>query len=129
MPKVKTGRCVFSVIFLGLLFVADISADLPPNELGKIPILTYHKISDEDSEYTRSRESFARDLVLLKKHGFYPISLAELRTGRIAAPKGKIPLLLTFDDSSESQFKYEADGSLTPGCGRRDHGALPETEP
>lgn len=104
-------------IFLAL-FAGHITAtDLPPNELGKIPILTYHKISDEDTEYTRSRTSFAKDLVLLKKHGFYPISLAELRSGKITAPKGKIPLLITFDDSSESQFKYEADGSLTEGCG------------
>jgi len=45
------------------------------------------------------------------------VSLAELRSGQIAAPKGKIPILITFDDSSETQFKYEADGSLTPGCG------------
>jgi hypothetical protein len=102
---------------LALLAGRVTAAELPPNELGKIPILTYHKISDEDTEYTRSRESFAKDLVLLKKHGFYPVSLAELRSGKITAPKGKIPLLITFDDSSESQFKYEADGSLTPGCG------------
>jgi hypothetical protein len=93
------------------------AAELPPNELGKIPILTYHKIADEDTEYTRSRESFARDLVQLKRHGFYPVTLAELRSGKITTPKGKIPILITFDDSSESQFKYEADGSLTPGCG------------
>ncbi len=106
------------LISISLFLVASAhAADLPPNELGKIPILTYHKISDEDTEYTRSRESFAKDLVLLKKHGFYPVTLAELRTGKITAPKGKIPLLITFDDSSESQFKYEADGSLTPGCG------------
>lgn len=92
-------------------------ADLPPNEFGKIPVLTYHKISDEDSEYTRSRTGFLNDLVQLRRLGFYPVTLAELRTGKINTPKGKIPLLITFDDSSESQFKYEADGSLTPGCG------------
>lgn len=94
-----------------------VAADLEPNELGKIPILTYHKISAEDTEYTRSRESFAKDLVELKRHGFYPVTLAELKSGKISTPKGKIPLLITFDDSSESQFKYEDDGSLTPGCG------------
>ncbi|MBX3721370.1 MAG: polysaccharide deacetylase family protein [Turneriella sp.] len=105
----------FFVSVLGFSAVA--AADLAPNELGKIPILTYHKISDEDTEYTRSRASFAKDLVELKRHGFYPVTLAELRSGRITTPKGKIPLLLTFDDSSESQFKYEADGSLTEGCG------------
>ena len=92
------------------------AAELPPNELGKIPVLTYHKIADEDTEYTRSRQGFASDLLQLKKHGFYPMTLAEMRSGKITTPKGKIPVLITFDDSSESQFKYEPDGSLTPGC-------------
>jgi hypothetical protein len=92
------------------------AGELPPNELGKIPILTYHKIADENTEYTRSRESYANDLVLLKKHGFYPVSLSELRSGKITTPKGKIPVLITYDDSSETHFKYEADGSLSPGC-------------
>lgn len=105
------------VLLLLLAGTAAQAADLPANELGKIPVLTYHKISDEDTEYTRNRTSFMNDLVQLKKLGFYPITLNEFRNGKIAAPKGKIPLLITFDDSSESQFKYEADGSLTPGCG------------
>lgn len=96
--------------------VAHAASELQPNELGKIPILTYHKIADENTEYTRSREGYANDLVLLKKHGFYPVSLAELRTGKITTPKGKIPVLITYDDSSETHFKYEEDGSLTPGC-------------
>lgn len=105
------------ILFLAfVLFEALFAVELSPNELGKIPILTYHKIADEDTEYTRSREGFMNDLIALKRHGFYPISLAELRSGKIAAPKGKIPVLITFDDSSESQFKLEPDGSLSPGC-------------
>lgn len=107
--------CAFLLVALAASNTS--AADLLPNELGKIPVLTYHKISDEDTEYTRSRTSFMHDLVQLKKLGFYPVTLAELRSGKITTPKGKIPLLITFDDSSESQFKYEADGSLTPGCG------------
>ena len=107
-----------ATLLLGTFISMHIFAAEPlPNELGKIPVLTYHKISDEDTEYTRSRTSFMNDLVQLKKLGFYPVTLAELRSGKITTPRGKIPLLITFDDSSESQFKYEADGSLTPGCG------------
>lgn len=102
---------------VGASITRPAAAELPPNELGKIPVLTYHKIADEDTEYTRSRQGFANDLVQLKKQGFYPVTLAELRSGKITTPKGKIPVLITFDDSSESQFKYEPDGSLTPGCG------------
>ncbi len=110
-------RTLALVLWLLPAAIAVEAADQGANEFGKIPVLTYHKISDEDTEYTRSRTSFMNDLVQLKKLGFYPVTLAELRTGKITTPKGKIPLLITFDDSSESQFKYEADGSLTPGCG------------
>lgn len=99
------------------LACAGLSAvDLPANELGKIPILTYHKISAENTEYTRSRDSFAQDLVDLRAQGFFPISTDELRTGKIRAPKGKIPLLITFDDSSETHFKYDDDGKISAGC-------------
>jgi hypothetical protein len=31
-------------------------------------------------------------------------------------PKGKIPVILTFDDSSSSQFRYLPDGKLDPEC-------------
>lgn len=104
------------LLFVLALPTVAIAVGLAPNELGKIPIVTYHKIADEDTEYTRSRGGFMNDLIALKKHDFYPISLVELRSGKIAVPQGKIPVLITFDDSSESQFKLESDGSLSPGC-------------
>ena len=106
--RIRIWRMMMRSLYVLLLLLAGAAAqavDLPANELGKIPVLTYHKISDEDTEYTRNRTSFMNDLVQLKKLGFYPITLNEFRNGKIAAPKGKIPLLITFDDSSESQFK------------------------
>jgi len=105
---------VFSAHLIFTLIAAYAESKL--NELGKIPILTYHKISDENTEYTRSRDSFMQDLIDLRAAGFYPISGEELRTGKIKAPKGKIPLLITFDDSSETHFKYEDDGTISRGC-------------
>lgn len=104
-------------LVLALVIGTPATAEIPANELGHVPILTYHKIADTDTQYTRSRQGFASDLVQLKKHGFFPVTLAELRSGRILTPKGRIPVLITFDDSSESQFKFEPDGSLTAGCG------------
>ena len=87
-----------------------------PNELGSIPVITYHRVDEKDTEYTRSREGFWSDLQNFKKHGFHFISLEEFLTGKIRAPRGKIPLLLTFDDSSETQFKYLDDLTIAPGC-------------
>lgn len=112
----RSAFCLLAIAAFAALTPA-VAGERQPNELGKIPILTYHKISDEDSEYTRKRENFAADLLQLKKLGFSPVTLAELRSGKITTPRGKIPVLITFDDSSESQFKYEDNGKLTPGCG------------
>lgn len=85
-----------------------------PNELGYIPVFAYHKIEDFDSEYTRDHRGFREDLQRLIENGFYPISLEEFSTGKITAPKGKKPFLLTLDDSSISQFRILDNGKIDP---------------
>jgi peptidoglycan/xylan/chitin deacetylase (PgdA/CDA1 family) len=42
--------------------------------------------------------------------------MSEYLENRIDLPLGKSPVLLTFDDSIESQFRYLPDGSLDPNC-------------
>lgn len=86
------------------------------NEMGSIPVLAYHKVGDEDTEYTRSRAGFREDMNRLIQGNFHPISLSEFTTGNIKAPKGKIPVLLTFDDSSISQFEMLPNGNIHPDC-------------
>jgi peptidoglycan/xylan/chitin deacetylase (PgdA/CDA1 family) len=100
------------------------SASTPPpapasvhaNELGRVPVLMYHRISTHPtSDYDRRPSDFTADLTYLEKHDFVPVTAADFVAGRIDIPAGKHPVVLTFDDGSESQFTLAADGKPTPG--------------
>lgn len=93
-------------------------AEFQPNELGVIPVLEYHVFTtdpDEEAQFTRTIDDFNADLQWLYDNGFYVVPLADVIENRIAAPAGKKPVVLTFDDSTAGQFRYliEADGSVT----------------
>ncbi|MGH7334181.1 MAG: polysaccharide deacetylase family protein [Candidatus Rokuibacteriota bacterium] len=79
---------------------------LPPNELGRVMILEYHKIDYPEERWTRTPENFRRDLERLYKAGYRLVALNTLLAGRIALPAGTTPVVLTFDDSSPGQFRY-----------------------
>jgi peptidoglycan/xylan/chitin deacetylase (PgdA/CDA1 family) len=81
-------------------------APLPPNELGRIPIVEWHQVGDTDGSYKVSRARFLAELTALHARGYVPIALDDLLTGRIDLPAGTSPVLFTFDDSSPSQFRY-----------------------
>lgn len=88
--------------------------DIAPNELGWIPVLQYHLIEAPDDIYARAPESFKRDLERMYALNFYPITFRDLATGTINVPAGKSPMVLTFDDSSDGQFRYLPDGTVDP---------------
>ena len=84
-----------------------------PNTLGRIPILEYHLIGQEEGRWTRHVDAFRRDLELLYARGYRPISVAQLVDGEIVLPAGLSPVVFTFDDASPSQFRFvERDGKL-----------------
>lgn len=91
---------------------------LQPDELGVIPVLMYHAITTGAStdDWTRTVDDFRRDLQWLYDHDFYVVSMREMLSDAIAAPPGKHPVVLTFDDSSAGQFQFEknAAGELVP---------------
>ncbi|OLC08136.1 MAG: hypothetical protein AUH42_02295 [Gemmatimonadetes bacterium 13_1_40CM_70_11] len=85
----------------------------PPNELGRVMILEYHKIDYPEQRWTRTPENFRRDLERLHARGYRLIALNDLLDGRIAVPAGTTPVVLTFDDSSPGQFRYlEREGTV-----------------
>lgn len=87
--------------------------DLPPNELGRIPIIEYHLIGAEEGRWTRTPEHFRADLETLYRRGYRPVTLRDVVERRIALPRGTSPVVITFDDASPSQFRYiERDGVL-----------------
>jgi hypothetical protein len=79
---------------------------LPPNELGRVMILEYHKIDEPEERWTRTPANFRRDLETLYTRGYRLQSLTALLEGRITVPAGTTPVVLTFDDSSPGQFRY-----------------------
>ncbi|MBX6365695.1 MAG: polysaccharide deacetylase family protein [Gemmatimonadetes bacterium] len=92
------------------------TTSLPPNELGRIPVLEYHLIQDRVfDEFERPPARFRQDLEVLYAKGYRPINLTDVldRTGLQALPKGTSPVIFTFDDASPEQFRWiERDGQL-----------------
>jgi peptidoglycan/xylan/chitin deacetylase (PgdA/CDA1 family) len=87
--------------------------------LGYIPILEYHVFTNDpaaEEQFTRTFDDFRADLQWLYDHDFYVIPLIDLVRNEIDAPPGKHPVVLTFDDSTSSQFLFirDANGNLLP---------------
>jgi peptidoglycan/xylan/chitin deacetylase (PgdA/CDA1 family) len=102
----------------GVKLTAEQLEQYQPNELGLIPVLEYHGITDdpdEEEQFTRTLDDFRADLQWLYDHDFYVIPLKDMIQNDIKAPAGKKPVVLTFDDSSVGQFRYliADDGTVT----------------
>jgi peptidoglycan/xylan/chitin deacetylase (PgdA/CDA1 family) len=82
-----------------------------PNELGNVPIWEYHIISpEEESQWSITPEHFRQNLQKLYNAGYRPISLHDLLDGHIDLPAGTSPIVLSFDDSSPGQFRFQEKG-------------------
>ncbi len=88
--------------------------DLPPNELGDVMVLEYHRLGEPENDYRRSAESFMGDLQRLYEQGYRPITVRQLVRGEIDLPRGATPVVFTFDDSTLGQFYLLDDGSVDP---------------
>ncbi|MDD5382835.1 MAG: polysaccharide deacetylase family protein, partial [Candidatus Margulisbacteria bacterium] len=82
----------------------------------RFPVLEYHLIGRPEARWTRTPENFRKDLEWLCKHNYYPMNLRDILTNFAGLPAGKTPVILTFDDSSSSQFRYLPDGKVDPDC-------------
>jgi peptidoglycan/xylan/chitin deacetylase (PgdA/CDA1 family) len=89
-------------------------AKTPP--IKKFPVLEYHLIKSPEARWSRTPENFRRDLQWLLANNYYPVNLRDILTNFPGLPAGKTPVVLTFDDSSSSQFRYLPDGKLDPDC-------------
>jgi len=85
------------------------------NLQGRIPVLEYHVIGgDKNSLYTRTAASYKNDLEQAYKLGYRPITIAQLLDKDFRdVPAGYSPVVIVFDDASDSQFRYvEQNGKL-----------------
>jgi peptidoglycan/xylan/chitin deacetylase (PgdA/CDA1 family) len=88
--------------------------ELPPNELGQVMVLEYHHISEKGGKWGRTPEEFRQDMEWLLAEGYYPLNLRDFAAGWIEVPRGKTPVVLTFDDSYREQFNYLDGGKIDP---------------
>jgi hypothetical protein len=88
---------------------------LPPNELGRIPVLMHHQIrADRVGDYDQTPAEFRAELEALWKRGFVPIGVGQLLDGRLDLPKGTSPVVMTFDDSTKEQLALDDAGNPLP---------------
>ena len=88
---------------------------LPPNELGRIPVVMHHMIRpDRVGEYDQTPEEFRAELDYLWRHGYTPVNVGDLLTGRLDVPAGTTPVAFTFDDATTYQIDFAADGGVKP---------------
>jgi hypothetical protein len=91
------------------------STRLPANHLGRIPILEYHVIGGTENHlYTRTAESFRKDLEDVYARGYRPITVAQMLDKDFRdVPAGMSPVIFVFDDASPEQFSYiDSNGKL-----------------
>jgi hypothetical protein len=86
----------------------------PPNELGKIMVLEYHRLGDNEGEWYRSEAHYREDIQKLYEHGYRPVTMRQVAAGDIDVPAGTTPVVFVMDDSSLNQFYYLPDGSIDP---------------
>ena len=91
-------------------------------ESTRVPVLMFHEFGEREDRYTVSPRNFERILYDLYVNDFYSVSLDEFVSGDFSSvPVGKKPVLLTFDDAPESQFRINNDGSV---CSRSAVGVM-----
>lgn len=86
--------------------------DFGANELGMIPILMYTRIAADAVPPARLRG----DIESLAAAGFYPTTIRAMVEGTMDIPAGKSPVILTFDDSSPTQYELSSADSIDPDC-------------
>ncbi len=125
--EIKANDKLKLVVSLGKLDKEKLSSD-NINELGKVPIMMYHGIKNmKDSEtnyiggnvdkdgYSRTAESFRKDLEFYYQKGYRMIKLSDYIEGKIDVPYGKSPIILTFDDGNDNNIKVtglDEDGNI-----------------
>ena len=87
------------------------------DELGAVPVLMYHQLlAKPKGDYDQTPAQFRAELETLYGHGFRTVTAAALVAGHPDVPAGRSPMVLTFDDSTVSQYAELPDGSVDPQC-------------
>ena len=84
------------------------------NELGVVPVIMHHEIRpDRVGAYDQTPSEFRHELETLWSQGYWPVRAVDLAAGDLdGVPAGRTPVVLTFDDSTQYQFSYDARGRI-----------------
>ena len=86
-----------------------VDLSLKPNEAGQAMVLMYHNIGEEEEEWTRTPENFKNDLKNLYDRGYRAVSLEDYVNNTMDVEAGKTPVVITFDDGNENNFRMIQD--------------------
>jgi len=88
-------------------------ASVKANELGVVPVMMYHRLTaTPKGEYDRTPDDFRAELKRLDDSGYRPVLARDLVAGTMDVPAGKSPVVLTFDDTTVSQYRLGTDGNV-----------------
>jgi peptidoglycan/xylan/chitin deacetylase (PgdA/CDA1 family) len=104
----------FLTIFLFLLIFPSVSFARSFVDKPHIPVLEYHSVGEVEARWTRSYENFKNDLLWLYNNDYYPVTASSFADMSFRIPKGKKPVVITFDDGNKNQFEMLSDGSVNP---------------
>ncbi|MFF3749923.1 polysaccharide deacetylase family protein [Streptomyces sp. NPDC002018] len=87
-------------------------AEVGADELGQVPVLMYHQLTAKPaSVYDRTPADFRAELERLAREKYVPVTARDFQTGNIDIPAGTHPVVLTFDDSTNSQVSLDQNGA------------------
>lgn len=89
----------------------------PANHDGAVIVAEWHHIAEGKTTMHRSPTAFQNDLERLRKLGFRPVTARDWLAGDMNLAPGASPVVMTFDDSNEDQFRLLDDGTVDPRCG------------
>ena len=90
------------------------AARLHANELGSVPVLMFHQVvAAPKGRLDISIAAYRAELSGLYRSGYRMVTVSDLVNHTINVPAGKSPMVLTFDDSSPSQYR-EVGGRMDP---------------
>lgn len=94
---------------------AKAPAEVGADELGQVPVLMYHQLTEKPAGvYDRTPADFRAELERLAREKYVPVTARDFQTGRIDIPAGTHPVVLTFDDSTNSQVRLDQNGNPAP---------------
>lgn len=93
-----------------------IATNVQANELGVVPVFAYHQIvANPRNPFDRTPGELFQEFTRMARENYVPVTAAEYVSGHIDIPAGTHPVVLTFDDSSPSQFALDPMGNPKKG--------------